>query len=108
MRQIQGSFWEAKEDYKIIPVNGSIMRNGELVMIMEILEELKQFKCGNEDFERGFATAINIITALNKKDNVDTKHINDLKREIAKLQLRIAVLEAREEPNRCYPYVTKP
>lgn len=73
---------------------------------MEILEELKQFKCGNEDFERGFATAINIITALNKRDNVDTKHINDLKREIVKLQLRIAVLEAREEPNRCYPYVT--
>jgi len=33
MRQIRGSFWEAQEDYKIIPVNGSIMRNGELVMI---------------------------------------------------------------------------
>ena len=70
---------------------------------MKILEELKNFKCGNEDFERGFATAINIIEALDKS-NGDS--IEDLRREIAKLQLRIAKLECDKQPYRWYPYVT--
>lgn len=70
---------------------------------MKILEELKNFKCGNEDFERGFATAINIIEALNKSND---DSVEDLRREIAKLQLRIAKLECDKQPYRWYPYVT--
>ena len=69
---------------------------------MKILEELKNFKCGNEDFERGFATAINIIEALNKSND---DSVEDLHREIAKLQLRIAKLECDKRPYKWYPYV---
>ena len=70
---------------------------------MKILEELKNFKCGNEDFERGFATAINIIEALDKSND---DSIEDLRREIAKLQLRIATLECDKRPYKWYPYTT--
>ena len=64
----------------------------------KLLEELRKVDGNSTEFQRGFNTAINIIIAL---DNADTKHINDLEREIAKLQLRIAALEACKEP---YPY----
>lgn len=66
----------------------------------KLLEELRKVDGNSTEFQRGFNTAINIIIAL---DNADTKHINDLEQEIAKLQLRIAALEACKEP---YPYVT--
>lgn len=69
----------------------------------KLLEELRKVDGNSTEFQRGFNTAINIIIAL---DNADTKHINDLEREIAKLQLRIAALEACKEPKRWYPYVT--
>lgn len=66
----------------------------------KLLEELRKVDGNSTEFQRGFNTAINIIIAL---DNADTKRINDLEQEIAKLQLRIAALEACKEP---YPYVT--
>ena len=50
---------------------------------MDILEELKEFKCGNEDFERGFAVAINIVTALNKGDK---ERIEILEDKVKKLE----------------------
>ena len=55
---------------------------------MDILEELKQFKCGNEDFERGFATAINIITALNKGDK---ERIEILEDKVKKLEGKMLI-----------------
>ena len=50
---------------------------------MDILEELKKFKCGNEDFERGFATAIDIMILLNKDDK---ERIEILEHRIKKLE----------------------
>ena len=68
---------------------------------MKILEELKNFKCGNEDFERGFNAAINIIAALNTQHD---EEIDKLKSDIAKLQLKVAALECDKKPYRWYPY----
>lgn len=70
---------------------------------MKILEELKNFKCGNERFRARVYYAINIIEALNKSND---DSVEDLRREIAKLQLRIAKLECDKQPYRWYPYVT--
>ena len=58
---------------------------------MNVLEVLKDFKCGNKDFDDGFNFAIKIIMKLNDQEN---KEIESLKQDIAKLQLKIASLES--------------
>ena len=70
---------------------------------MNILEVLKSFECGNKDFDDGFNFAIKLMIKLNDHEN---KEIENLKQEIAKLQLRISSLEVCKEPKRWYPYVT--
>ncbi len=55
---------------------------------MDILEELKKFKCGNEDFERGFTTAIDIVTALNKDDK---ERIEILEDKVKKLETEVSL-----------------
>lgn len=71
--------------------------------MIRALEELKKLANDSTDFQRGFNTAINIVIALNKSDEDE---MAELRREIAKLQLRIAKLECDKQPYRWYPYVT--
>ena len=70
---------------------------------MNVLEALNGFKCGNEDFDEGFNFAIKLMIKLNDQEN---KEIENLKQEIAKLQLRISSLEVCKEPTRWYPHIT--
>lgn len=71
--------------------------------MQKLLEELKKIDGNSTEFQRGFNTAINILIALNKSEEL---HVKDLEREIAKLQLRVSALEVNEQPYRYYPYVT--